>query len=211
LQDVDPGFQEDWYPGVLGGRLSATCPAAPVLVPPPLPPPKCPGPNPPGLDVAAGVRFLFREQKTGAQSTATHSRAAGRRARKFGRGVSGQTSRRRWAISSDAPPFFARIRNLSDFGGFQSPEVRGKDVKTFQISMVGFQCVAKIEKRRINFLNLFHAWFIIARYGLIFLGKIATFSTSSYGRLPLWLQKKRLCATGDWRVQQNCPPTEQVQ
>jgi hypothetical protein len=89
-----------------------------------------------------------REQKTGAQSTATHSRAAGRRARNFGRGVSGQRRRRRRkrAISSDAPPFFAKNRNLSDFGGFQSPEVRGKDIKTFQISMIGFQCVAKIEK-----------------------------------------------------------------
>jgi hypothetical protein len=83
-------------------------------------------------------------RKQGAQSTATHSRAAGRRARKFGRGIFGQ--RRRGAISSDAPPFFAKNRNLSDFGGFQSPEVRGKDVKTFQISMIGFQCVAKIAK-----------------------------------------------------------------
>jgi len=72
-------------------------------------------------------------RKQGAQSTATHSRAAGRRARKFGRGLSGQRRRRRrrWAISSDAPPFFAKNRNFSDFGGFQSPEVRGKDVKNF--------------------------------------------------------------------------------
>jgi hypothetical protein len=58
------------------------------------------------------------------------------------------------SISSDAPPFFAKNRNLSDFGGFQSPEVRGRDVKTFLISMIGFQCVAKIEKD--NFKNLFH-------------------------------------------------------
>jgi hypothetical protein len=93
-------------------------------------------------------------RKQGAQSTATHSRAAGRRARKFGRGVFGQRRRRRGAISSDAPPFFAKNRNLSELGGFQSPEMRGKDAKTFQISMIGFQCVAKIEKD--NFLNVFH-------------------------------------------------------
>jgi len=44
--------------------LLAACPAAPVLIPPPQSP-RVPTTCPPGLDVAAGVRFLFREQKTG--------------------------------------------------------------------------------------------------------------------------------------------------
>jgi hypothetical protein len=34
--------------------------------------------------------------------------------------------------------------------------------------------------------------YFIARFGWIFLRMIATFSTSSHGRLPLWLQTKIL-------------------
>jgi hypothetical protein len=36
-----------------------------------------------------------------------------------------------------------KIRNLIDFGGFQLPEVREKTSKIHQISILGFQFVAK--------------------------------------------------------------------
>ncbi len=68
LQDLDPGFQEAWYPGVLGGRFVSSLPCCPSVGSPPAPPPKSarvPATYPPGLDVAAGAWFLFREQKTG--------------------------------------------------------------------------------------------------------------------------------------------------
>ncbi len=53
-------------PGGSWFRLSAACPAATVLVSSPRPPSaRVPTTYPPGLDVAGGVRFLFREQKTG--------------------------------------------------------------------------------------------------------------------------------------------------
>jgi hypothetical protein len=122
-------------------------------------------------------------------------------------------------MSSDAPPFFAKNRNLSDLGGFQSPEMRGKDVKTFQISMIGFQCIAKIEKDKffkciscliynsqiwlINLLSEDRHFFYI------FLWMIATLAPQKLKKTNKNF-KKRLCAL----VTGGCTelsPTEQVQ
>jgi hypothetical protein len=49
-----------------------------------------------------------------------------------------------------------KIQKKSDFGGFQSPEVRGKSNKNRQTSIFEFQCIAKSREGL-----LINIWFMV--------------------------------------------------
>ncbi len=82
-----------------------------------------------------------------------------------------------------------KIQEWNDFGGFQLPEVSGGGQKKTKLSNIfGWFWVCSQRYRSMIIVVYFISGFI-ARFGTIFLRKVATFF---YGRSPLWLQTKIL-------------------
>jgi len=70
-----------------------------------------------------------------------------------------------------------KIQKISDFGGFQSPEVRGESNKNRQSSIFEFQFTAKSREKL-----LINIWFMV-----IFWLHLPKDDHLPYGSSPLWL------------------------
>jgi hypothetical protein len=91
-----------------------------------------------------------------------------------------------------------KIWKWNDFGGFQLPEVRGKNSKKFQISIFGFQCVANDREGWLKFCTSYmvysHIWLNLPKsdchFFHIFLLMIATLAKNKNPQKKHWLTCK---------------------